>query len=132
MGADLEATDNQGRTPLHTSASRYWADAVEFLLEEGANIDAKDNLGHTPIYLAWTTRKDVIDTGLGIYDEFNYSECMSAEATLKHRVKDLDKTIGLLTNVSAKAFGVQGAGEKRHSMSGSVIPVHSATSRPVR
>lgn len=118
MGADLEATDNQGCTPLHIYASAYWADVVEFLLEEGANINAKDKLGHRPLDLAWTALKEVVDRGLVVGDEWNYSEWVFAEGRLKHQVKCLDKTIELLTNASAKALVVHGTGENSHNASG--------------
>jgi hypothetical protein len=46
-GADLEARDYRGQTPLHV-AERY-LECVEILLKAGSNVNALDNDGHTPI-----------------------------------------------------------------------------------
>ena len=50
-GADLEAEDIAGRTPLFVSVRRGPFDpkAVQALLERGANLEARDNYGHTAL-----------------------------------------------------------------------------------
>ena len=50
-GADLEAADQFGWTPLHAAASRGHAEMVCLLLEAGASAAASDEDGKTP--LAW-------------------------------------------------------------------------------
>lgn len=50
-GADIEATDTYGRTPLHATAS-IWNGRVDTLLELGAAIQAKDTNGDTPLHAA--------------------------------------------------------------------------------
>ena len=51
-GADLNATDNAGRTALHGAASWGWSAAVQTLAEAGANLKAEDNGGRTPLDFA--------------------------------------------------------------------------------
>ena len=46
-GADVEARDDDGRTPLHT-ASR--AEEIAVLVTAGANLEARDNDGLTPLH----------------------------------------------------------------------------------
>jgi ankyrin repeat protein len=47
-GADIDAKDNNGRTPLHEAA----ADVARLLIKLGADIEAKDNNGWKPLHEA--------------------------------------------------------------------------------
>ncbi|MGQ0582466.1 MAG: ankyrin repeat domain-containing protein [Reyranella sp.] len=58
-GADVNAKDFLGITPLHNAAVRGVLDMVRFLVEQGADINAKDN-GNTPLRYALNARKDDI------------------------------------------------------------------------
>ncbi len=60
-GADPDARDNDGSTPLHCSSlwekpgymsSHGTVEGTRLLLEHGANIDAEDNKGRTPLQVA--------------------------------------------------------------------------------
>ena len=54
-GANLEATNNSGETPLHFAAAENGSVAVlELLLARGANLEATNNSGETPLELAGT------------------------------------------------------------------------------
>ena len=51
-GADVDAKDERGRTPLHAAALNGYSDAVKALIAAGADVDAKDERGRTPLHLA--------------------------------------------------------------------------------
>jgi len=47
--ADIEAKDNQGKTPLHDASINGCFILVHFFIEKGVNINEKDNDGLTPL-----------------------------------------------------------------------------------
>jgi len=51
-GANINARDNKGLTPLHKASQYYSVDIMELLLAHGADVNAKDNHGHTPLHEA--------------------------------------------------------------------------------
>lgn len=51
-GADIEARDDFGGTPLHAASRKANAAIVETLLDYGADIEAKDDLDNTPLETA--------------------------------------------------------------------------------
>ncbi|CAN0290985.1 unnamed protein product, partial [Ectocarpus fasciculatus] len=50
--ADVDARDDQGRTPLHTAALRDAPKAMATLVQHGADTGARDKDDRTPLYLA--------------------------------------------------------------------------------
>lgn len=56
-GANLEATDEQGMTPLLLAIKQGRRDVVELLLNHGANIHHAANDGVTPLFLAIRERR---------------------------------------------------------------------------
>merc|ERR1712100_1013024 len=60
-GADIEALDTYGYTPLHRMASNNLPVGAEALLAAGANPNGKGAMGDTPIRVAQSSRaSDVI------------------------------------------------------------------------
>lgn len=51
-GADLEAQNNDGETPLHIMARRRRLGCVVMLLSVGANVNAQSSDGSTPLHYA--------------------------------------------------------------------------------
>ncbi len=52
-GADINAKDKYGRTPLHWALSSNSEEMVELLVDHGAGVNAKNLQGKTPLYYAW-------------------------------------------------------------------------------
>ena len=49
FGANVNAIDNQGFTPLHSISLKGDVNCAKLLIENGANVNAKDNDGQTPL-----------------------------------------------------------------------------------
>ena len=67
-GADVNAKDNEGTTPLHTAItldSKDSKEIAELLLAKGADINAKDNDGYTPLHRAaamgYTGKEEMVE-----------------------------------------------------------------------
>ena len=62
-GADVNATNFAGQTPLHLAVEKIWSwpynggpdSGVMALLKAGANVNARDNEGNTPLHILATT-----------------------------------------------------------------------------
>ena len=62
-GIDVNAKDNEGRTPLHRAAEEGEAKAVETLISAGADVNAKDNSGASPLFSAvWRGEPKIVET----------------------------------------------------------------------
>ena len=60
QGADVNATDDGGITPLHCAATEGHVDVCRFLIEQGAIVHATDRDGWTPLHqAAWHGRLKV-------------------------------------------------------------------------
>jgi cytohesin len=61
-GADVNATDEVGFTPLHNAVTGGHKEIVELLITKGADVNAKNKRGDTPLYLAaWNGRKVIAE-----------------------------------------------------------------------
>ena len=60
-GADPNASDDDGSTPLHLAACMGQANAVRVLVANGAAVNAIDDAGHTPLHAAvWCGAKELL------------------------------------------------------------------------
>ena len=60
-GANIEAVDGSGMTPLHVAALTGHQDAAKYFLSLGAAVNAKDANGHSPLYWAkWSATDEAI------------------------------------------------------------------------
>ncbi len=55
-GADVNAKDRFGLTPLHTAVRASRKDVVEVLIAHGADVDARSDHGQTPLFWAVTQK----------------------------------------------------------------------------
>jgi ankyrin repeat protein len=58
-GAQVDARDKYGSTPLHRAAIHDHTDIARLLLDRGAEVDARDRDGQTPLH--WAARNDHTD-----------------------------------------------------------------------
>ena len=63
-GADLDARNKDGTTPLHSASFLCYPDIVQALVDKGADKNARNNSGSTAlegVELPWTTAKGIYD-----------------------------------------------------------------------
>ena len=91
-GADIEAKDAQGKTPLMTAVESISGPAPSILIKNGASLRARDKEGNTPLMCAVKAK-----AGRGVFDLLTLSD-NSDWSTLKNKkgqtVRDLARATG--------------------------------------
>ena len=78
-GADVNAVNKKGQTPLHEAVWEEHMAIAEFLVAKGANVDAKDKWGWTPLLRAARMgRQDIVDMLL-----FRTKSCLVVSISVK-------------------------------------------------
>ena len=61
-GTDVNAKDQNGKTPLHYAAWKGHKEIAELLIANGADVNAKDDKGGTPLHVAaWEGHTEVAE-----------------------------------------------------------------------
>jgi ankyrin repeat protein len=61
-GANIDAADRKGKTPLSHAAYSGYKELAELLISKGANVNAIDNKGRTPLDWAnYSRHKDLVE-----------------------------------------------------------------------
>ena len=110
-GADLNAKDGGGETPLHAAVFKGHKEIVELLIEKGADVNAKAGFGSTPLHdAAFSDLKEVTELLIANGADVNakndeggtpldWAECCAA----KKEVVDLLRKHGGKTGEELKA-----------------------------
>jgi ankyrin repeat protein len=83
--ANVEARDQQDRTPLHAAAEQMSPDLAAFFISMGAAVDAVDSLGRTPLDIS-TEKRDsatarvLVEAGANIHRPINENSSPAIEA----------------------------------------------------
>jgi ankyrin repeat protein/beta-lactamase regulating signal transducer with metallopeptidase domain len=124
-GADINAKDKSGETPLFSAVHADNSDVARFLLAKGADVKAKDPSGHTPLhYVSVRDHKDLakvlIARGADVNAKNKNDETPLHDAAYYDRREMAELFIAKGANVDAKST--------RRSVSG-ITPLYIVSSR---
>ena len=105
-GANIEAQDNDGNTPLHHASYNRHLEVVKILIELGANIEAQNKDGDTPLHYASYNRhpkvvKMLIELGANIEAQDNDGNTPLHNASGEEHLEVVKMLIELGANIEA-------------------------------
>lgn len=105
-GAEVNARDQSGRTPLMEACRHCRANVVTFLIEHGAEVNAHDQSGHTPLMEACSHGEEnavtfLIEHGADVDPQDNYEE-----TALHHAVYSDCESLKILSCLILKGLDV--------------------------
>ena len=90
-GADINAVNGNGETPLFSAAKADNPDSIDLLVKSGASLNARDNLGSSPLHAAvrWDSleaAEKLINLGLNIDSQNVSGKTPLAEASVEGNI----------------------------------------------
>jgi ankyrin repeat protein/beta-lactamase regulating signal transducer with metallopeptidase domain len=102
-GADLDAKDKEGRTPLMRACENSQKGVSELLIAKGADLNVQSNAGHTALHIACATgQKDVVELLIAKGAEVNVKEKAGRSPLVYARDNDYPEIANLLRKHGAK------------------------------
>ncbi|QBB83766.1 MULTISPECIES: ankyrin repeat domain-containing protein [Wolbachia] len=107
-GADVNARDNRGNTPLHLAVLADKLQVVEKLIEGGADVNAKNNHGATPLHWAALNQninivEKLIEKGANVNEKNKYDNVPLHYAAGYGSLSVIEKLIEKGADINAKS-----------------------------
>ncbi len=115
-GADPNAKNNKGETPLVTAANIGYAEGMELLLNSGARPDESNGTGETPLISA-VHRRDVGMVRLLLKAGANPDRSDSAGRTARDYAKQEDRSGNMTNEINTNARTKAGGGRSSYGPS---------------
>lgn len=136
FGADVDARNNMGMTPLHLSSSLNNYKVTEILIENGADINVRDDQGRTPMHWVSLSRKSqagvarlLIEHGaqINLEDEDGFTPLHDALSWCSIEIAELLIINGADINSKTKAAVSHSSDDLEDFVDSGMTPLHLAS-----